>query len=573
MAVRYWGNAAIATLRVSLLHAALAGAAALALGCKPTYYRKDADREVYRIIASKQAKALGGKAPFSIDPPEETAVERLFRAKAPSGARPSAAKAAAGLDLPQFENGLPKRPGVERLGLREALELAARYSRDYQTQKETLYGTALALTLERFKWTPQWSGKLSAQRTKGPDDSPTQFASDFSVSQLLGLGGKVSAGLATTVIRHTTGDPLRTAASLLSLDAVQPLWRGAGRRVAQETLTQAERDTIYAVRTFARFQKTFCVDITGSYYRVLQQRDAVANQWDNYQRIQQSRERTEAMAKAGRRPEFEVDQARQEEFNAKDSWISALRAYEDGLDQFKLALSLPAEAPVELEPKEVDRLREAGLRRVELPADRAVGVAVERRLDLLTAVDKVADAERKVQIARNGLGPDINLRFSGKVPSEAPTQAAHLQAERGTYIAGIDAELPLRRKAERNAYRESLIALEQAARGADKVRDDIKLSVFQDWRALQEAAQSYEIQQASVDLARRRVESTTLLLQRGTASARDVLDANASLVAAQNALTRALIDHTLARLALWRDTELLRVGEDGVWQEVTDVNP
>ena len=37
---------------------------------------------------------------------------------------------------------------------------------------------------------------------------------------------------------------------------------------------------------------------------------------------------------------------------------------------------------------------------------------------------------------------------------------------------------------------------------------------------------------------------------------------------AQNALTRALIDHRLARLALWRDTELLRVDEHGVWQDM-----
>ena len=97
------------------------------------------------------------------------------------------------------------------------------------------------------------------------------------------------------------------------------------------------------------------------------------------------------------------------------------------------------------------------------------------------------------------------------------------------------------------------------------------LSVRRAWRNLQEAAQTYQIQRRSVELARRRVRNADLMLERGTAIARDVLDARESLVNAENDLTRALIDHTLARLALWRDTELLEVGPDGVWREVRDV--
>jgi outer membrane protein TolC len=569
-----------------LAAAAVLGAAMLWAGCSATYYKEAADREVYQILASKQEKALGKAAGFTVEPTPESPLGEIKR---PREAMPEATQA---------PNGLPRQEGAVLLPLRDALELAARYGREYQSRKEELYLAALTLTAERFRWQPQWSGNLSAGATRGPDDTYVRSGWDFGVSRLLALGGRLSFGLATDLLRYTTGDPRPSATSTATAEFLQPLWRGSGRLVAEESLTQAERDAVYAVRSFARFQRTFCVDITSRYYRVLQQRDAVINEWDNYQRIVQSRERAEATAQAGRLPEFQVDQARQDELRARDTWNRAVRQYQDQLDQFKVTLSLPTDAPMELDPKEIDRLRAAGLKPVDLSPEQVIELielalgcrfdllpacylridaafyielALELRFDLLSVMDRVGDAERKVAIARKGLGPDAELKLTASIPSEPPTHAMKLEPHRGTYTGGLDVGLPLQRNAERNAYRQALIGLEQARRNAEELRDEIKLSVRGAARSLQETAESHRIQQASVKLAQRRVESTNLLLERGTATARDVLEANAALVSAQNALTRALIDHTLARLNLWRDTELLRVGDDGVWQEVTNV--
>jgi outer membrane protein TolC len=67
-----------------------------------------------------------------------------------------------------------------------------------------------------------------------------------------------------------------------------------------------------------------------------------------------------------------------------------------------------------------------------------------------------------------------------------------------------------------------------------------------------------------VVLAERRVESTRLSLEAGRAATRDLLEAQASLLAAQNAATQALIDYELARLALYRDLEVLRMESSGI---------
>jgi len=545
-------------------------------GCRtPREHREAADHEVSGLLAATRAKVPGSSAAFSIEPAPQVELARFAVQGRPPAAVPEALEALSPEALAEADKGqgIPPVAGAIRLGLREALELAARHSRDYQTRKEDLYLAALTLTLERFRWKPQWTGVLTAGVTRGPDDSFVEAGSDFSVSQLLGMGGQVTASVTTDFLRFLTGDPRNSAASLFAVEVLQPLLRRSGRLVAREPLTQAERDTVYALRTFARFRKSFCVDVTSRYYRVLQQRDAVANQWSNYRRLGRSRRDSEELEKRGMLEALRVAQTRQDELRAEANWVRELRRYRELLDEFKVFLGLPVEAQVELDPAELDRLREAGLKGVRLSPEAAVELALRQRLDLLTAYDRVADAERAVAIAENGLLPDLDLALSASVPSEPPTHFLDPEPRQGTYSAGLTLGLPLRRIEERNVYRRALINLERARRAAKDLEEQVKLSVRDAWRTLQEAAASYRIESDSVRLAQLREQGERELFRIGEAIARDVLDANEALVNAQNAVTRTLVDHTLARLALWRDTELLEVDEHGVWQEVPDAQP
>ena len=127
--------------------------------------------------------------------------------------------------------------------------------------------------------------------------------------------------------------------------------------------------------------------------------------------------------------------------------------------------------------------------------------------------------------------------------------------------------MPLDRLAERNIYRESLIALMQQQRDYDNSIDTVKLEVRQAYRLLLESAEQYQIQKNGVELAAKRVESTSLLLEAGRLTARDLLDAQTALLAAQNALTAALIDHTIAKLKFFSDIGVLQVRPDGMWEK------
>jgi outer membrane protein TolC len=248
-----------------------------------------------------------------------------------------------------------------------------------------------------------------------------------------------------------------------------------------------------------------------------------------------------------------------------------MEQYEDLLDRFKIDLGLPPDALVELDITELERIAARGLIHPEIAVDQGVSIALEKRLDFMTAQDRLADSERKVAVAKNGLLPDLDLVANYRVGTEPPRDYKNFQYDRETYSAGFDLELPLDRKSERNSYRQALISLDRTERSLSLSHDNVILEVRQTWRNLQQAKQSYEIQKLSLALAERRVESTTLLLEAGRARPRDLLEAREALVDAQNALTGALIDHTISRLELWRDMETLTINEKGLWEEESDV--
>jgi outer membrane protein TolC len=137
--------------------------------------------------------------------------------------------------------------------------------------------------------------------------------------------------------------------------------------------------------------------------------------------------------------------------------------------------------------------------------------------------------------------------------------------DRRRWAGSVDLDLPLDRKAERNIYRATFIEADRAKRFDDLARDRARLEIYDGWRALDQERISFEIAEEGIALAARRLEEQLLLSELGRGEARDLVDAQEDLVDAQNQRTAALIDHTVARLRLWRDMGILYIGSDGRW--------
>jgi len=511
----------------------------LAGGCSREQYKAQADEEVYKILEDKWQDGFGQMANYRIQDadPNEVAVLDVV----PSG-------------------------GV--LSLAEAVEIATRYSREYQSQKESLYLAALDLTLTRHRYAPQWFGTFDTFYAKnlGREDITAGAEGGVNKTFLLANGLRVTSGLALDWSRFLTGDPQTSLGSVLTSTLAFPIL-GAGAGLSEwENLTQAERNVLYRIRTFNRYRQTFVVSVISEYYRVLQQREAVSIQEASYARQVESTNQLRMEVEVGQRPAYDLGEAEQRMLTTEQALVSARQRYEQTLDTFKVRLALPTDANIELDPNELTALADIGISEPEYTEVEAIELALDRRLDLSNTRDGLDDAQRKLELAAKGLGVQLNLIGSANVASEPETKFASLQFDEGNYRLGLEGDLPLDRKAERNAYRESLITLQQRQRSHEEQVDEIKLGVRQGYRDLAETAESYRIQQIGLNLARKRVEVEKLSLQYGRGTVRLLLDSEDALVRAQNDVLSALVDHTIAKMSFFRDIGVLQVRPDGMWE-------
>jgi outer membrane protein TolC len=507
------------------------------VGCSAAHYKKDADAEVYGIISAKGSEIDGMPSRFTIEPEDD-----------PRRMDPSAPP--------------------EILSLDEALELAAENSRDYQRRKESLYSQGLSLTLARHRFDPIFSGNASGDIAREAGRESVSGALAFGVSKMLSTGADLSVVLTTNLFRFISGgDPAKAAASILSATVVQPLLAGGGKDVTLENLTQTERDMVYAIRDFVRFRKALSVDVAKSYYNILQQKEEVNNERKNYENLEDELKRSRLLAMAGRLPEFQVDQTEQDELRARDRLVRATEAYLNLLDEFKIKLGVATDLSIEPDPDEMKKLALVGIVSSPISAEDAIEAALEARLDLKNTTGGVADAKRKVGVAQNALKARLDFTASAGLGTEGETKALNFDLDDPSYSAGLALDLPLDRKAERNAYRRALIGSVASERNLAERVDQIKQEVRNSSRSLKQAELSYNIQTQGLSLAARRVESTGLLQQAGRASTRDVLDSREDLLDAQNAVSRALVDHFNARLDLLLATEELRIDDNGLWMD------
>src|SRR5262249_11281530 len=158
-------------------------------------------------------------------------------------------------ELSPWEAALPRDKDAKvRLDPDSAVDVALLNSREYQTQLEDVYLSALALTLNRFEFATRWFFTQATTYTHfGSGSIPTE-SNTLTVAQSLGFnkafaaGGQLLVDFANQYVFEFTHKEHTVMTSNLLVSFMQPLLRNAGRQVRLESLTQGERDVLYAVR-------------------------------------------------------------------------------------------------------------------------------------------------------------------------------------------------------------------------------------------------------------------------------------------------------------------------------------
>ena len=589
-------------------------AIATVAGCTPEAYRRSADAQVYGILAQRKKAVLDYRPDTTVETPAQVTVPKRAYAAIPATPVPPPARPPVrttppvevrfgplgpekkwlGLPVPEevvqpsssssdattadldstgsnpFVYGPPSpHQPTNRLDLFRCIEYGVRHSRRYQDQTEALYGSALDVTLERHLLSPRPFAQVGANYTGGQRDvdyrSAVAVTGNAGVRQRLPYGGEIVAQALVQFVNALSDSAESAEPASVAISGSLPLLRGAGM-INLEPLIGAERELVYQVRAFEDFRRQFAVDISRSYFNTLARQQAVRNRQLNYENLAVLTERTRALFAAGKISFLEVQRAEQALLQAENSVIAARENYQNALDAFKIALGMPVSEELAIIPVALE---------LDMPDIEGAGVleaAHRYRLDLQTARDRIDDARRGVDNARNGLLPGLDLTAQGQATNPEDNPARKLNSRTLTYSAGVTLDLPIDRLPERNAYRRSLIGFERAQRAFEELQDRVTADVQEDVRSIRTAQSSLRIQQESISLAERRLDLASELLRQSGAGgagraggntprpdARDLVEAQTSLLQAQDTYEQARADLQVQVLQFLRDTGTLRV--------------
>ncbi len=254
----------------------------VAAGCHRGYYRRQADAEAQRLVLEKAVdprwdSATGSIAidpasrmfdPFSADhppiPPDDATSHQLMQHVDGKEGYPrwNANGDTNYVANPEWQKYLETNDdGQLVLTLDAAFELALLHSTEYQRARETLYLSALDVSLDRFGFDSQllWGVDSFGELTRG--NSSIDRSGNLDLNKLGITGTNFAVGLANTILFNFGGSDSQAASTLLDFSIVQPLLRGASRARVMEALTQSERTLLANVRQFDRYRRNFYLNI------------------------------------------------------------------------------------------------------------------------------------------------------------------------------------------------------------------------------------------------------------------------------------------------------------------------
>ena len=402
-------------LGLLVLFAICASQLVLIAGCHRGFYRRQADAEARRLITEKHGSrwnsATGDIAidpmsrmfdPFSADhppiPPDDPAAHKLLHNVDDKPGYPHwhANGNIDQVENPTWESYLPTNENGEVvLSLSNAYRLALIHSPDLQQQRETLYLSALEVSIQRFGFDSQlFSGFNSFFDSSGSANTGTGTSSTSISSSLgnngqgiqasrLGIAGATfAAGLANTILWEFSGNNTQSANSLIDFSVIQPLLRGAGRERILESLTQSERTLLANVRQLERFRRGFYLEVAmgrnagagpsaggtgaflnqpglagsnvGGYLGLLQQKQIINNIEFSVAQFETLLKQFRELFERDRIDKLQVAQFETSVYNQQQALLNSRIAYQNSLDAFKILLGLPPDVDVVIEDPFLD---------------------------------------------------------------------------------------------------------------------------------------------------------------------------------------------------------------------------
>jgi hypothetical protein len=260
-------------------------------GCGRTFYRRQADQDVYHLVAEKATHPhwdLDGRYSIAIDPrsrmfdpfcadcppmpPDDPVSHELMHCVDhkrgwpfwhDNGDTPNVENAAWPAYL-EFND-----RGIVVIDANDAVRIALLNSTEYQSNLEELYLSALDVSFERFRFDVQGFAGYETFFTsdgvvRGGGESRSVFEANtrnFSLQKLGTTGSELAVNFANSLVWQFSGPDDYSTNTLIDFALFQPLLRNAGRDRILERLTISERGLLANVRAMEQYRQGFYLSV------------------------------------------------------------------------------------------------------------------------------------------------------------------------------------------------------------------------------------------------------------------------------------------------------------------------
>jgi outer membrane protein TolC len=320
------------------------------------------------------------------------------------------------------------------INLQQSCELGLFNSRDYQDQRENLYLTALPVSLQRYGFAAQFFALGNAGFQSGADGSlaPGQRwfgGGSAGFNKLFPTGATLLAQFANQFVVNLGAAGPQASVTTMTMNLTQPLLRGGGKAVNLEPLTQAERNLLYQIRTYARFRKQFYVNVAAGpsaatsftvfdptlgalttqastivgYLPTVQRAATLEADRENVRNFQRFVRLLDAYAEGGIVAPLQVDQTRQQLLQGQVTVLNDELGLRNNLDRFKIQLGVPPTVGLELDDAPIRPMIE------QLARFQAIIDQYRELVDMIDAKFSAAEDAAKLRERLKGTATDSAL--------------------------------------------------------------------------------------------------------------------------------------------------------------------
>lgn len=433
------------------------------------------------------------------------------------------------------------------LSVDDAVRLALQQNRDLQTARDRMTGAEISVDTAKseFRLTirPDISG-LYQQNDELDQRYGVKFSKRFTT------GSEASWEVRTQVDDSDDEDePYQTD---MVLAYTQPLLQGRGKLATTNRLVSAREQQGAQRRNYLLAQQRLIVQVVTSYYDIARDQLLIDVHERAVERADLLKQSAEAKLKVGMASKMDVFRAELQLLNAQNRVVDARASLDNELRRFNVLLGNATDmryafvSALEYTP-------------IELDQEELIRQALEHRLELQTAQDRIDEAERQLKITKQNLWPplDVSVRYTFRGTGEAFDQSWDTDDE--FWGVGLSSSFNIDMAQERANYQQAQLSLNAAIRDLQTAQEDIISEVMQTIVSVRQAQASVELQTQSVTQAEKQLELSSLCYKKGLSDNLEVVESEENVMNAKNGYYSAVAQHLAATLRLRQVTGTLDV--------------